>query len=388
MRTRAALTTTTVVVGLALAGPLATAARSAPPVTGWTSVDLGTLGGQRTEARDVNSRGQVVGQSQTADGTFHAFLWQDGVMTDLTPGAAQSAAYAVNDRGTVVGHVQLAPGEPMQAARWSAGTMTLVAGQEFALEVDERGRVAGTGPDPADPWTTSPFLSTAGGTTSVGPVPFPETWPSSSLVDLNAHGTLLGRTEGYDDREISYVWRQGVLTRVGAAGGRFLAVDLNDRGHVVGQASDGASPWGAVLWRDGQTVPLGVLPGGTWSSPTAVNEHDVVVGWTQLPGLDTARRAFVWRDGVLRPIVTDAGVTSEARAVNDRGQIAGQIGYQGAGGTRVERAFAWDRGTLTRLGGEHRAVVVTDQSARGHVLVNEYDEGVRARLHVPPRHRS
>ena len=48
-----------------------------------TFVDLGTLGGPASQAKAINDKNQVVGWSQTADGDGHAFLWEDGLMTDL-----------------------------------------------------------------------------------------------------------------------------------------------------------------------------------------------------------------------------------------------------------------------------------------------------------------
>jgi probable HAF family extracellular repeat protein len=44
---------------------------------------LGTLGGDWSWANDVNSSGQVAGHAATATGEARAFLWQNGVMTDL-----------------------------------------------------------------------------------------------------------------------------------------------------------------------------------------------------------------------------------------------------------------------------------------------------------------
>jgi probable HAF family extracellular repeat protein len=68
---------------------------------GGEMVDLGSLGGNSTYALDVNDRGQIVGHTTTADGeSSHAFVWEDGHMTDLGEG---TAAYRINDRGQILG---------------------------------------------------------------------------------------------------------------------------------------------------------------------------------------------------------------------------------------------------------------------------------------------
>lgn len=52
---------------------------------GGSVIDLGGLGGESalSSAEDINDQGQVVGGSRTSEGNSHAFLWQDGAMTDL-----------------------------------------------------------------------------------------------------------------------------------------------------------------------------------------------------------------------------------------------------------------------------------------------------------------
>jgi len=66
--------------------------------------DLGTLGGQTSEAHAVNASGVVVGVSDTSSGP-HAFLWSAGAMQDLgtLPGDTSSRADHINDNGLVVG---------------------------------------------------------------------------------------------------------------------------------------------------------------------------------------------------------------------------------------------------------------------------------------------
>lgn len=67
--------------------------------------DLGNLpGGQSVEATAINKHGQVVGSATTADGSTHAFLYDNGKMTDLgTLDGNASYAKSINDSGEIVG---------------------------------------------------------------------------------------------------------------------------------------------------------------------------------------------------------------------------------------------------------------------------------------------
>ncbi|HEU5115249.1 MAG TPA: hypothetical protein VFT74_01090 [Isosphaeraceae bacterium] len=77
-------------------------------------VDIGTLGGSSSIAHGLNDAGLIVGSSQTADGSVHAFVSFDGKMADLgtlgfstyTPkdvAVDTSEALAVNNVGSIVG---------------------------------------------------------------------------------------------------------------------------------------------------------------------------------------------------------------------------------------------------------------------------------------------
>jgi probable HAF family extracellular repeat protein len=69
-------------------------------------IDLGTLGGSKSEAVSINDRGQVVGRAYVTDTPLvrHAFLWENGTMTDLgTIDQCRGTAKGVNSKGQIVG---------------------------------------------------------------------------------------------------------------------------------------------------------------------------------------------------------------------------------------------------------------------------------------------
>ena len=80
-------------------------------------IDLGTLGGTAGWPYSLNNRGQVTGQSNLAgDANFHAFLWQQGVLTDLgtLPGDTVSYPISINNTGQIAG-------QGSRAILWDSG---------------------------------------------------------------------------------------------------------------------------------------------------------------------------------------------------------------------------------------------------------------------------
>ena len=113
-------------------------------------VDLGTLGGDFSQALAVNDGGQVVGVSKTVAGQFHAFSWTaGGPMVDLgTLGGLTSEAFAVNDGGQVVGVSTTTAAGVQHAFSWTAddGMVDLgTLGGNFsqAAAVNDGGEVVG-----------------------------------------------------------------------------------------------------------------------------------------------------------------------------------------------------------------------------------------------------
>ena len=83
---------------------------------------LATPGGAVDEAAALNDKGQVVGDSRTKTGALHAFVWENGQMTDLgtLPGDTYSHGVAINDNGQIVGYsVGRGYNAPSHAVLWT-----------------------------------------------------------------------------------------------------------------------------------------------------------------------------------------------------------------------------------------------------------------------------
>ena len=88
--------------------------------------DLGTLGGPNSAGSKINSTGQVTGSADTTTGATHAFVYNNGQMTDLgtLPGHANSDGVDLNDSGQVVGRSRSPGGLNDHAFLYSNGEMT------------------------------------------------------------------------------------------------------------------------------------------------------------------------------------------------------------------------------------------------------------------------
>jgi probable HAF family extracellular repeat protein len=90
-------------------------------------IDLGSLGGTYGFPLALNNRGQVVGTSNVAGDTLaHAFLWDRGTLIDLntsTSGGIPQTADGINDAGEVVGAAAF-PSQVYDAYLWRDGVAT------------------------------------------------------------------------------------------------------------------------------------------------------------------------------------------------------------------------------------------------------------------------
>jgi len=286
-----------------------------PP--GYTLTQIDVLeGGAYNEAWGLNELGQVVGACNIPHLGTHAFLWDNGHMTDLVTGRF---AFAVNDSAEVVGADGHAGGFSDRGFLWQGGiAMNLPLA---AYDINNNGLIAGQGrgyqnQDHAMLWQNGqtadlhPFGATTSGATA-----------------LNDAGVVVGWfLEGVRTLKQAFLWNSGFATLLPRLGGlENFAWDINDAGQVVGWSEIG--PWyeGATfsrhgfLWDGDALVDLGAIA-GDWSIAYGINDAGVVVGASQW--------AFVWDEGAmwdLNDLLIDApGWRLEcAYDINTQGQIVG-----------------------------------------------------------------
>ncbi|MCC7376850.1 MAG: hypothetical protein IT581_19480 [Verrucomicrobiales bacterium] len=267
--------------------------------------DLGAVGGRANtyviNARCLNNRGQVVGWAN--DGTPYdfendtAFLWAPQQGARVLPGlpnAVTSLATAINDRGDAVGF----SGDPFPFStptlwtRRGPQALTLPAGYQggLAFGINDRGLVVG-------------MLITDDGR------PHPVAWQDGNPALL----PLLENT---------------------ANGSCYAVANCGD---IVG--ASGGIP---VLWKHGQVIGLGTAEGERGQA-NAVNDQGQVVGFAF--DAEGHSRAFVWEDGALATLPSDA-FDSAALSINNRGQIVGAAGA----GNLLGDATLWQRGQRVILG--------------------------------------
>jgi probable HAF family extracellular repeat protein len=99
-RTRFAIAALVLAAAAVICPPPASAG---PAASSWTLTGLGSLG-HGSSGVAVNDLGQVTGHADDAASQLRAFLWQDGVLTDLgTLGGAGSGGLDINNRGQITG---------------------------------------------------------------------------------------------------------------------------------------------------------------------------------------------------------------------------------------------------------------------------------------------
>ena len=233
-----------------------------------TMTDLGMLPGHiySSVAYDINNNGAIVGESSSkdqnvfADPVPRAFMWENGVMTDLgvLPGAFEaSTAVSINDGGDVVGESAGLAGK--RAFLWRNGTMTNLGvlpgrGYSSAYGINHGGQIVGCSGNP-DLTFPHAFLWENGSLTDLGDLPGGNDMSCANAI--NTSGQVVGESGGIGPgANRLFLWENGTMTDLGDLlagfdGGYSTISAINDQGTAVGGgARQSGGDWEnyALVW--------------------------------------------------------------------------------------------------------------------------------------------
>ena len=181
----------------------------------WTSIDLGSLGGPRTEAYAINNDGVVVGESSWAgiDPTSRAFVWTlSGGMQQLLTGAAASTicvAYGINDNAygaEVVGRTGSGNFgyEAFLATHDANGVYTATplgfltgSTNSTALAINNSGQVVGWGDTTTNVYRHAFLYTAAGGMQDLNGLIAPNSGWTLEEATAISNGTTTSTSGGY-----------------------------------------------------------------------------------------------------------------------------------------------------------------------------------------------
>jgi probable HAF family extracellular repeat protein len=304
----------------------------------YTVTNIGTLGGNDSVALSINDYGEVVGFSKTADGEVHAFRYFHDSLFDLsTLGGKESYAYIITNSGILLGDSKTpegtlrpfmgAPNSPLLnigddphlfgSAR-GANNVGQVVG--FKLVTDEHGQ-----------FHKRAYLYTTNRTIDLGTFGGKQ----SDAVAINDAGEVVGHfyTQYHDGPRRAVLYHAGKVLEIGTFGGvSSNGVAINRTGEVVGYSDLAGGDQRAFVFSHGKLKNLGTLPGGTESFAYGIDDRGRIVGASDAK--DSPLRAFIYSDGVMQDlnklIPADSGwALTEAKAINDSGQIVGYGFFEG-----------------------------------------------------------
>ncbi len=222
---------------------------------------VGTLGGSDSFIRAINDNNEAVGESTTAEGTSHAFLFAGGRLHDLTAEHGIVAAAALNDRGDVAGSSSDGRALVLRDGKVDA----FGPPGSGAASINDAGDVAGDYIVNGSSYLA--FRYSQGEFTNLGTLG----GQYSSAVAINDEGAVVGTSVTADGRRHAFLYERGNMTDLTPTADNSTAVDINNLGQVIGTVDN--QPF---MYANGKLVnPNQFLdPNAYWrmTTPIAIND--------------------------------------------------------------------------------------------------------------------
>src|SRR4051812_17125988 len=361
--------------------------------TGVDILPIGLFNDHYTILVDINDNGLAVGWGYTPDGqNERAISWANGVFTDLgTLGGDFSRAHQSNNAGTIVGESQDADGR-YHAVVWENGVIRALPplgdspfGSANAQSINERGDIAGEsvtdfGITHAALWPAS------GGVIDLGALPGTD---FSRARGINRNGDVLGQSNSFGNFVgRPTIWTAGAISEIVLpSGGRALSSIAtghmyNDAGNFIADvAADAFNTGRAIVFRNGAFEMLPLLPDAAQplSQPNGLNEAGDVVGLAYAP---FNFEPVLWSHGDIADLGVPLGFPAgEAHGINNRGLVVGQAHGQWTPGVFNSGAALWrvavpDATPPTVVYSSHPSTFAVDQHVSITCTATDAESGI------------
>lgn len=155
---------------------------------------------------------------------------------------------------------------------------------------------------------------------------------NSLAFAINNSGLIVGQADDADGNFLAVTFANGAASVIPIAGAQYsFAQAVSNAGHIAGEwsANSAGTNQRAFVSLNGNVTTFGVLPDGTRSTATGVNNNGVIVGY----GNGTGEH---WRTGRI--------TSSRAFAINNAGVVVGSASAPGQ-----QRAVIFSNGQLQNL---------------------------------------
>ena len=360
---------TALLIPLIVIGPQARSNGDSEPM--FTVSDLGLVNGVGSCADAINDAGDVIGtmgvgkKAALSPAANHFFLWSKGRAVELP---ASFAVVGINDKGQLIANEYPKDFDPFDPSMFLKFRPTIYGDGEWkgvlpkdavsgvAVALNDEGRIAGQlqgGSAQNVGKSLTPAIWSSKGYELLS-IPAPYT--SGVVKGMNNRGQCVGILQTISGQPLPTIrnqaalWDKNGVTLLGAEDGfgQSEAVAINTGGSILckeyvvpslQQTLGGGLSQAGFVWKDGKCSALftpGDIALGIDATkgfiPRALNNNGAVVG--KATGLNGGPVAFLWQRHRLvdlnNLIASDTGWTlTDAKGINERGQIVGQGKYGG-----------------------------------------------------------